>query len=132
MPDGRYVMQLRDDIPQIWFPGRWGCFGGGVEPGEDSIEALQRELFEELEFRPGKVEYFTELTFDLVPMGLQRYTRIYYVVRMTEDELARVVLHEGKEVRAIDGDTLLRMMSITPYDEFALFLHHARQRIAAV
>ncbi len=49
--DGRYLMQLRDDIPRIFYPGHWGCFGGAVSPGEDEIEALQRELAEELEMR---------------------------------------------------------------------------------
>jgi hypothetical protein len=27
--DGRYLLQLRDDIPRIFYPGFWGCFGGG-------------------------------------------------------------------------------------------------------
>ena len=32
--DGRYLMQLRDDIPRIFYPGHWGCFGGAVGPDE--------------------------------------------------------------------------------------------------
>src|SRR5262244_3716729 len=28
--DGRYLMQLRDDKPRIFYPGHWGCFGGAV------------------------------------------------------------------------------------------------------
>ena len=47
--DGRYLMQLRDDIPRIFYPGHWGCFGGAVGSGEDGLVALQRELAEELE-----------------------------------------------------------------------------------
>lgn len=31
---GRYLLQLRDEAPQIWYPGHWGLFGGSVEPGE--------------------------------------------------------------------------------------------------
>ena len=29
LEDGRYLLQLRDDIELIWYPGHWGCFGGG-------------------------------------------------------------------------------------------------------
>ncbi|NMG61182.1 NUDIX hydrolase, partial [Geitlerinema sp. P-1104] len=30
--NGRYLMQLRDDIPTIVYPGQWTFFGGTVEP----------------------------------------------------------------------------------------------------
>jgi hypothetical protein len=32
---GRYLMQLRDDIPGIFYPGYWGCFGGAVSAGKN-------------------------------------------------------------------------------------------------
>ena len=31
--DGRYVMQLRDAKPNIFYPDHWGCFGGAVDAG---------------------------------------------------------------------------------------------------
>ena len=34
LSDGKYLMQLRDDKPEIFFPDCWGLFGGGVEKGE--------------------------------------------------------------------------------------------------
>src|SRR5262245_60295753 len=52
LPDGRYVMQLRDLKPHIFYPGHWGLFGGAVDEGEDERQALSRELAEELGFRP--------------------------------------------------------------------------------
>jgi 8-oxo-dGTP pyrophosphatase MutT (NUDIX family) len=42
--DGRILMQLRDDRPDIWYPNHWGLFGGGVEAGESPEEALCWEL----------------------------------------------------------------------------------------
>lgn len=45
--EGRVLMQLRDDRPGIAAPGRWGLFGGGVELGEDLVEAAVREFREE-------------------------------------------------------------------------------------
>ena len=46
---GHYLLQLRDERPDIWYPGRWGFFGGSVDAGDDKSQALQRELREELE-----------------------------------------------------------------------------------
>jgi hypothetical protein len=40
------------------------------------------------------------------------------------------VLHEGSDVRALTGDEALSLPRISPYDAFALFLHHNRNRLA--
>ena len=44
---GRVLLQLRDDIPGMAYPGRWSLFGGGVEPGETLRAAAVREVAEE-------------------------------------------------------------------------------------
>ncbi|WP_398320951.1 NUDIX hydrolase [Vulcanococcus sp.] len=46
--EGRWLMQLRDDVPGIVGPGCWGLFGGHLEPGETPEQALRRELVEEI------------------------------------------------------------------------------------
>ena len=46
--DNKYLMQLRDDIPNIAYPGVWGFFGGYLEPGEEPEAGLRRELIEEI------------------------------------------------------------------------------------
>lgn len=50
-----YLMQLRDDIPDIAYPGHWGLFGGHVDPGETPTEAVQRELQEEISYLPSPI-----------------------------------------------------------------------------
>ncbi len=46
--DGKFLMQLRDNIPSIIFPGYWAFFGGHIEPGETPEVAVQREVLEEI------------------------------------------------------------------------------------
>lgn len=49
---GKYVLQLRDDSPTISAPGQWSLFGGRIDPGESALEAIKREISEELNIRP--------------------------------------------------------------------------------
>jgi len=129
LDDGSYVLQLRDDKPDIWYPNHWGCFGGAVDAGEEPVEALRRELYEELELEFDEAEYFTRFDFDLTKLGAGRYHRTFYVVRVSAAQRAGFVLHEGKAFDAFAGETVCRDLRMTPYDAFALFLHHAQSRI---
>ena len=73
---------------------------------------------------------FATIDYDLQPIGLDCYSRKYYEVPVTLTAWNRVVLHEGSEVRALRGDEALSLPRISPYDAFALFLHHNRNRLA--
>jgi 8-oxo-dGTP pyrophosphatase MutT (NUDIX family) len=50
-PRGQVLLQHRDDNPYTVFPGHWGLFGGGVEESESLEEAIDREVWEELEYK---------------------------------------------------------------------------------
>jgi 8-oxo-dGTP pyrophosphatase MutT (NUDIX family) len=128
--DRRYVLQLRDDVPHIWYPGHWGLFGGSVDPGEDELTALGRELLEELELEldATRVSLFTRFQFDLRPLGLELYFRSYYEITVSPGELGRLVLHEGAAMRSVPGDEMLAL-KLVPYDAFALFLHYRQKRL---
>ncbi len=129
--DGRYLLQRRDDIPGIWYPGHWGLFGGAVDPGEAEGETLLRELREELELEATGARYFVGFDFDLSPLGLSKYYRNYYEVTVSNAALERLVLHEGAELGIMPGDEALALERIVPYDSFALFMHHHRRRLTA-
>lgn len=48
--DGHFLMQLRDNIPTIIHPDRWGFFGGHIEPDETPEMGVKREVIEEINF----------------------------------------------------------------------------------
>jgi 8-oxo-dGTP diphosphatase len=60
----RLLLQLRDNIPQIVYPGHWALFGGHLEPGESADVAVQRELLEEIGYAPPDILHFRSYTND--------------------------------------------------------------------
>ncbi|MBI4694020.1 MAG: NUDIX domain-containing protein [Gammaproteobacteria bacterium] len=127
--DGRYFLQQRDDKPGIWYPGHWGCFGGGVEAGESPAEALARELVEELDLEVGELGYFMHMDFEMGALGLGHCHRTYYTARLAPQAVGALALREGKDMGAFDARTMLNELDLAPYDAFALFLHASGGRI---
>lgn len=68
----QFLLQLRDNIPGIAYPGHWGLFGGHLELGETPAKALDRELLEEINYVPPIL-----LEFDRYP-GPQVMRHVYH------------------------------------------------------
>lgn len=127
-PDGRYLMQQRDDTPEILLPGHWGCFGGSVDAGEDCAEAMRRELLEELELEAREVAFYTELAIRLPLPDRPRWDRMsFFVVPVTDAEIARMVLHEGRAKGLFSPEALAAEDRVAPWD-LGVVLLHARER----
>jgi 8-oxo-dGTP diphosphatase len=45
--EGRFLLQRRDDVPNILYPGKIGLFGGHREGEETFLGCVVREVFEE-------------------------------------------------------------------------------------
>lgn len=83
----QFLMQLRDDVPGIVYPGQWGFFGGHIEPGELPMAAVRRELVEEIRYAPPVVTLFQIYESPQV-------IRHVFVVPLTVS-VAELELHEG-------------------------------------
>jgi 8-oxo-dGTP pyrophosphatase MutT (NUDIX family) len=88
--DGRFLMQLRDDIPTILYPGVWGLFGGHLEKGEDPEIGLKREVKEEINYEVPSLTKFRCYNDD----NLSRYL---YHVPLTVG-LEQLVQTEGQDL----------------------------------
>src|SRR5688500_3239292 len=106
LADGRYVMQLRDSHPRIFYPGHWGCFGGALDPGEEPTATIIREIEEELGMRLGRdqVVQFTQFTFDFGFAGDGVRLRTYFLITLPQSDLTGLRLGEGADLGAFSAE----------------------------
>ena len=103
--DGKLVAQLRDDKPEIPFPGHWSTLGGRVEPHETPDEAVRRELEEEIEISPPMT--FWRVFENKFEVGEIAYTaEIHAYVGALDSEVADLVLHEGQRLGCFGADDI--------------------------
>ena len=97
--DGRWLMQLRDEIPTIVAPGCWGLFGGHLDPGETPEQALLRELLEEIGWQPPAVEL-------MMVHHIHRRTAHVFQAELSVP-LEQLQLLEGQDLALVSADELL-------------------------
>jgi len=128
-PEGRYLMQLRDDKPDILLPDHWALFGGTVDAGETAAQAMCRELVEELEFKAHRIEPFTEMIIEL-PLHPPRFDRMsFFAVPIAPDDVARMVQHEGAGKRLFTPEELAAERKVAPWDLAAVLMHARRDTL---
>ena len=86
---GKILFQLRDENGRN--PNKWGIFGGGIKKGEKPIDALIREIEEELEIKISKTDISKEYKIPLVN---------YHIFEINlKDMQKKFKLNEGKDMR---------------------------------
>ena len=97
--DGRWLMQLRDEIPNIVAPGCWGLFGGHLDPDETPEQALRRELLEEISWQPTAVEL-------VMVHHIHRRTAHVFQAELSVP-LEQLKLLEGQDLNLVSPEELL-------------------------
>lgn len=102
---GKYVMQLRDDKPDIAAHGQWSIFGGEINSGEAPLEAIKRELFEELSIQPDELRFLwqTDYYYDFIKGIVRTWFFISNVDRVWDAHK----LKEGKAVGVFSFNELV-------------------------
>ncbi|AFY33092.1 NUDIX hydrolase [Calothrix sp. PCC 7507] len=83
----KFLMQLRDNIPTIPYPGSWALFGGHIEPDETPEIAVKREILEEIGYT---LPHFSE--FGCYP-DEKAIRHVFHAPLLVE--LNQLVLNEG-------------------------------------
>lgn len=92
----KYILQLRDDLPNIAARGQWSLFGGKINPGETPLEAVKRELFEELSIRPDKFEFLWQM--DYYYDFVKNTVRSWFFISNVDNYWGTHKLKEGKAI----------------------------------
>jgi 8-oxo-dGTP pyrophosphatase MutT (NUDIX family) len=124
LEDGRYLLQLRDRKPGIFYPGHWGLFGGAIDGDETPEAALRRELREEIGLVAEDLRPLTQFSFTCGRHG--RIDRHFYEVKIASDVLGALELREGAQMRAFTAASILSQPHVVPYDSFAIWIHASR------
>ncbi|ABB56070.1 NUDIX hydrolase [Synechococcus elongatus] len=102
----QWLLQLRDDLDWILYPGKWGLFGGHLEPDETPLAALYRELQEEIGYYPSAATpLWTETE--------ERVTRYLFHVPLT-CELSTLRLGEGQDFCLVDAAAIAQGRVFSP------------------
>ena len=118
----RVLLQKRDSIDSIWFPGFWGFFGGGCDDGEDPKRALYREIMEELQVQLQDSDFFFKWSFSCSALGGGERERSFYIVKFSEDMVNSINLKEGVDYKFFSIQNLPSPLDIVPFDLAALTL----------
>lgn len=100
--DGRFLLQHRDDKPEIANPGKWGSFGGEIEPGETPEEGFLREMREELGWAPERYARYGAVR---LPSG-DISQLIYIYTARVDVPFERLTLGEGQGMAYFAPDAL--------------------------
>jgi 8-oxo-dGTP diphosphatase len=119
--NGKFLLQLRDDIPGIFYPGHWALFGGHIEPGESPDAAIQRELLEEIGYAPTVLSQFA-LYEDA------QVVRYVYQGELAVD-IGQLVLSEGWDMALATAEEIGRGDRYSPQAKQSRPLGKPHQRI---
>ena len=108
---GRFLLQLRDEKPDIVNPGLWGSFGGRLEPHETNEretpeEGFQREMEEELGWRPRAYSLYGAVPYRTLSEGDARRQLIYIYAAAVDVPPDALVLGEGQALAFFAPDAL--------------------------
>jgi len=113
------LLQLRDDKPGIVHPGQWGLIGGSVNPGETNLEALNREISEEINSFVNNIK--------LIYSGIYLKQKILIYTGHLNKKIKDIELTEGQRVEYFNFDEL-EELDLIPYIKKVIFSNKCKIR----
>ena len=116
----KYLIQKRDKKKNIYFPQLYGVFGGGVNFKEKFLEAIKREIFEELELKINldQIKYFLNISINSKHFKNKR-SRSYFAIKITKKQFSSINLREGQSSHLFKIQDI-KKLNFVPWDLSAI------------
>lgn len=127
----KVLLQKRDYLENIFYPGYWGLFGGSKNNNENYQSTVIREIKEEIDYKIDKknLRYFIKLDLEFPTfknnVSVKRYFFSYEIKNIFKFK-RNLVLREGSDWGFFDKKKCNRLQ-VTPYDKFALDIFYDRK-----
>ncbi len=117
--DGKFLITKRAE-DKAWAPGCWEVSGGAAMAGEDSIDAVRREVWEEtgLDVTKGKEEYLFTYHRENPGEGDNYFVDVYrFTLEFSEEDV-------HNQERETTGFMLATKQQIEEFAKEGIFLHY--------
>tara|TARA_Y100000816_G_C26072100_1_gene564035 strand:+ start:21 stop:446 length:426 start_codon:yes stop_codon:yes gene_type:complete len=116
----KYLLQLRDNKENIFFPGFWGLFGGRQDNNEKEKLVVKREVKEETNLNVLISSQILSVNFHMI--GLKKKRKItYFDCKIKKSP--KITLNEGQKYNFFSFNELKRL-KIVPMDFVAINCHY--------
>jgi len=113
-PNGALIMQQRDPEPGVIGPGKISVWGGGIEQGEQPIDAAMRELHEELELSVKRDDLSFLGTYQRMKDISNGDVGVYLFIFNQRVDPESLTINEGTGYHLVMADDDLDSLNMTP------------------
>ncbi|MFA5870404.1 MAG: NUDIX domain-containing protein [Candidatus Paceibacterota bacterium] len=111
--DNEFILQQRDDKSDIARPGMITNFGGSVEKGEKPINAIIREIQEELSIKLSRQD-FQSLGSSIRKSSLDNKEHLTHLFVARNIKKQELILQEGREIVYVGLNKSLDSLNLSP------------------
>ena len=116
----KYLLQLRDNKKNIFFPGFWGLFGGRLDKNELHSKTIMREIKEETNLNIKVIKKILTVDFSMIGLKKERNI-IYFDCKILNNK--KIILSEGQKYNFFPFNQI-RKLKIVPMDFVAINCHY--------
>ena len=114
-PQKKFILQHRDDIASIEYPGYWSLFAGWIEVDESPMDTIKRELAEELTKLDGSSPEFGEIKYFSSAMRQDRPWAEHVFCVTVRTPIASLKINEGQGLGEFTFNQCIQLEKIAPH-----------------